>query len=119
MKHGDKVYQVYARRVFVKDNLTGRYGYATAEEWITIGESFRFRAEPVPGIHRYPNTVRCYYRHPKTTQELRYVEPHSEFVRIRGKRSKRFLPTWYDDLPIADYRNSRSWKRTKKKRQWM
>lgn len=119
MKHGDKVYQKHGYRIFRKDPITGNYGYETAEKWFTYGPAFRFRAEPVPGIHKYKNSFRDCYRHPKTTQELRLVEPHSEYVRVRGKRTKNHLPTWYDDMPVADYRNSRSWKRTKKKRQWM
>lgn len=119
MKHGDKVYTQHGYREYKRDPETGNDGYTTAEIWWTYGEAFRFRAEPVPGIHKYKNSFRDYYRHPKTYQELRYVEPHSEFVNIRSKRAKRYLPTWYDDRPIADNRNARSWKKTKKKRQWM
>lgn len=118
LKYGDKVYRQWARREYVRNPITGNDGYKTAEVWSTHGEAFRFRMEPVPGVHKYKKSSRGYYRHPRTTQELRLVEPHSEFVHIRRKRSKRYLPTWYDDLTIADNRQH-GWKRSKKKRQWM
>lgn len=120
LKHGDMAYKQWSHRKYVQ-RIPGNwksYGYETATEWYTFGEPFRFRAEPVPDIHKYRNSPRGYYRHQRTTQELRWIEPHSEFVRIRGKRTKKHLPTWYDDRVIADNRQH-GWKRTKKKRQWM
>jgi len=76
---------------------------------------FKYRFDPVPGIHHFKNAIRYYYRRIKTTQERRWALAHKEYV--RGKRRFTSLPNSWDDL-----RNSKehikNWKRTKKRRQW-
>ncbi len=79
---------------------------------------YRYRYDPVPGIHKLHNTHRKYFRNPRTTQEIRFSYSHKQFVKIRGKRSKNSLPKAYSDLTISDNR-IKSWKRTKKRKQWM
>lgn len=123
LKHGDKVQKTHYYHKLVWEDTNDVFGfrkYYYEEKWSVAfyDPVFRYRYDPVPNIHRYKKCPRGYYRHPKTTQELRLVEPHSEFVRIRSKRTKNYLPVWYDDLTIADNKQ-RGWKRTKKKRQWI
>jgi hypothetical protein len=74
---------------------------------------FRFRIDPVPGVHKYGSYAR-YYRKLRTTQEKRWNIPHREYVRPKRKN----LPDFWDDYYISKER-TKSWKRTKKKKQWM
>jgi hypothetical protein len=99
MKHGDKVY--------------------TLSWWWRIKrrppECYLFRYDPVPGIHKRKNCH--YYRHFRTTQEMRWSYAYPEYV--RGKRRQKNLPTIWDDVPV-DRWNHKSWKKqTKKEKQWM
>jgi hypothetical protein len=85
-----------------------------------------FRYDPIPGIHHRRKRVRNCYRHPKTTSEIRaniafltdirYEEYRK--LRIKKTRSHHQLPTAWDDFWRGDDK-IRSWKRTKKSRQWM
>ena len=75
----------------------------------------RFRIDPVPYTKKY-RCIGSWFRHVRTYNELKSYEASD--VRIRGKRSIHNLPTAWDDV----YNNNmsiRSWKRTKKKKQWM
>lgn len=75
----------------------------------------RFRIDPVPYTKKYRRIGSC-FRHVRTYNELKSYEASD--VRIRGKRSIRNLPTaWYD--VYNSNMSIRSWKRTKKKKQWM
>jgi hypothetical protein len=74
--------------------------------------NFKFRCDPVPFTGRYKNRVRPCFRNPKTTNERRQVGSYT-----RAKRSFSNLPNAWDDMQIAD-NYIRSWKRTKKTRQW-
>jgi len=77
---------------------------------------FKYRFDPVPGIHHFKNSIRHYYRHIKTTQERRWSLAHKKY--IRGKRRFTAIPNSWDD-----FKNSsnyiKNWKRTKKDKQWM
>lgn len=81
---------------------------------------FEFRRDPVPGTsnRRYRRYGR-YFRHPRTTQERRaYCREDREF--IRAKRSSRNLPSNWDDIYRNDIKfRAQSWKRQKKRKQWM
>ena len=76
---------------------------------------FRFRIDPVPYTKKYKRIGSC-FRHVRTYNELKSYEASD--VRIRGKRSIRNLPTAWDDVYNSNM-SIRSWKRTKKKKQWM
>jgi len=81
--------------------------------WKEGDPNIRFRFDPVPGTG-----VRhwgCSYRHPRTTQELRSNLAFDGYV--RGKRTKKFLSTFWDDVPKARQPH-KSWKQAKRKRQW-
>ena len=75
----------------------------------------RFRIDPVPYTKKYRRIGSC-FRHVRTYNELKSYEASD--VRIRGKRSIRNLPTAWDDIYNSNM-SIRSWKRTKKKKQWM
>jgi hypothetical protein len=67
--------------------------------------------------------IKRYYRHPRTTQEIRewydYVGKWKYWKQYmkkpRAARSAKLLPTWYDDIPIDKYQ--KSWKKVRK-HQW-
>lgn len=77
---------------------------------------FKYRFDPVPGIHHFKNPIKRYYRKPKTTQERRWALAHKKY--IRGKRSFVSLPNAWDDVKNKSL-NIKNWKRTKKRKQWM
>ena len=75
----------------------------------------RFRIDPVPYTKKYRHIGSC-FRHVRTYNELKSYEASD--VRIRGKRSIPNLPTAWDNVYNSNM-SIRSWKRTKKKKQWM
>lgn len=75
----------------------------------------KFRKEPVPHTgYRY--SLKSFYRHPQTMNEMRQAANKEYKEYIRPKRRVKNLPTVYDDK----YRSSdRSWKsQTKCRKQW-
>jgi len=74
-----------------------------------------FRNGPVPYTGYSRKKGYKYLRRMKTTQELRWNCAHKKFT--RGKR--RNLPTHYDGLIRKDTLCKHSWKKQKKKKQWM
>lgn len=88
-----------------------------------------FRKDPIPRLSNCNHgTVRPHYRHPKIQPErilwFKILEEQREYrkyglsIKLRLKRSLKNLPEAYDDVYNADNR-IRSWKRTKKKRQYL
>lgn len=73
-----------------------------------------FRNGPVPGTGRGRSK---YFRAPRTTQERKTATAHKEFV--RGRRSCSNLPDTYDDIIRSDRCDKYSWKKQKKRKQWM
>jgi len=86
-------------------------------EWCLRRENFVYRHSPVPytGSKRYRRYFKNYYKLPKTTQELRRNEAYKEFV--RGKRTKNWLPTAWEDRVRSDIRTRKNWK-SRRKTQW-
>ena len=84
--------------------------------WTCFGRRnirYRYRYDPVPGIHN--NNSYNYYRKPRTTQEKRKSFEYPEL--IRPNRRATLLPDSWADIYID--RPKRSWKRTKKEKQWV
>ena len=75
---------------------------------------YKYRQGSVPGIHKHGHCVG--FRHPKTTQEKRQYFAYKDFV--RAKRKFNNLVTSWDDIYRSDIL-TRTWKNTKKKKQWM
>ncbi len=78
---------------------------------------YKYRFDPVPYIHKKKYHRGCVYRHPRTTQEKRWNIAHKDYV--RGKRHASNLPDVWDDFCRSDLKTNKSWKKTKKRRQWM
>jgi len=76
-----------------------------------------FRAGPIPGNdgRRWRAKYSC-LRHMKTTQERRWSQADKQYT--RASRNKANLPNHWDDRDRADI-GDKSWKRRKKKKQWM
>lgn len=74
-----------------------------------------FRKSPIP----YTKKRRCkIYRNPKTFQEIRENCDNETSQYIRAKRTRKYLPTYYDDINRGNYK-SKSWKKQKIKKQYM
>ena len=123
LKHGDKVQRARRYHKLVWDDSVPsyflgmrRYHYEDTLSVALYGPVFRYRYDPVPGVHHY-RKGRSYYRHIATVQELRWYHAHKDEVKIRAKRTPRFLPNLWDDVPYA--RREKGWKRTKKRKQWV
>ena len=106
----DSLWRVVRKEVLIEavENYAPEYKY-----WRAKPKHYVFRYDPIPGIHR--RGWYNYFRHPKTINEIKanlYDEDASY-----GKR--RWLPTSYDDVKIGDRWIKRSWKKNKKRKQWM
>ena len=77
-----------------------------------------YRRQPIPECFNL--RVRGHYwRHPKTTQERRINSSYLlEGGKVRGRRKPNRLPNLYDDQYVSNL-GTKSWKRTKKRKQWM
>ncbi len=76
--------------------------------------SWEFRKDPVPGTGN--GRWHSYWRHPKTTQERKITCSCNDRY-TRGKR--RNLPNTWDDIRRSDILVKHSWKKLKKRKQWM
>lgn len=79
---------------------------------------YRFRYDPVPGIHKYRQPWESTYRTFKNFLFL-LKDADANGVWIRTKRNRKNLPNadgW--ENPIKNVIFSRSWKETKKAKQW-
>lgn len=84
---------------------------------------YEFRRGPVPGIHRYPNSVK-----PITSKGTRKEFSHNEICKaefpelnlVRTKRNSYIKDYFWHDYDYEPSYNSikRSWKRTKKRKQY-
>ena len=74
-----------------------------------------FRNGPIPRTGKSGFNFYGYFRAMKTTPELRWNCAHRKFT--RGKR--RNLRSAWDDVPRSDNRIKQSWKKQKKRKQWM
>ena len=74
-----------------------------------------YRKDPVPYTGCYKRFGHA-FRHPKTHQEMALSYAYSEFVRSKRKASA--LPNEWDDNYCSNIL-VKSWKRSKKKKQWM
>ena len=85
----------------------------------TFESYYKYRCDPVPKTGKklsLKNYWKATYKRPKTTQELR-MNFASEPEYIRGKRKKKWLGSFWDDVPRSDSRGrNRSWKGYRKHR---
>ena len=66
------------------------------------------------------NKRRGYYRHPKTTQEMRRWYQDKEDVKLRKRRAPCHLNAWGEIEDVPSCYETKSWKKlSKRKKQWM
>lgn len=124
LKHGDKVQKCWWYHKIILDppDIFGYYRHTYEEKWSIAyhGPEFRFRYDPVPGVHKHRKWHGHRYRKPSINGEIRLIESHQEFVKIRARRNTRLKHyQWNEDFTVGEYYNNRSWKRTKKRKQWL
>ena len=86
--------------------------------WISA-ERAVFRCDPVPGTGKNNWKFKDFYKTANCLPERRlYGDPdHRKYG--RGKRYPSNLPNACDDYPKSRSHNQRSWKKVKKKKQWI
>ncbi|RLD04106.1 MAG: hypothetical protein DRI65_11350 [Chloroflexota bacterium] len=91
------------------------------KQWLWDCHRPSFRRDPVPGTggnrwsfsHYYRTKIHC-------TQEKRASEvARQEGFRVRGRRTKRYLPDPWDDIRRGNSYDKKSWKKVRKRKQWM
>ena len=81
-----------------------------------LGYIYEYRKDPVPGVHARKR-IGSYYRSFRTMNERRAFFACDEKL-VRGSRRPKSLPNNWDDEVVTKM-CTRSWKRTKKQKQWM
>ncbi len=95
-------------------NIYPKYRRSSRGSWQSRHPNYPgFRNGPVPGVGGWGNG--SYYRRVRTTQEKKFNCAHKKYT--RGKR--RNLPCAWDDIKISDHYTGHSWKKQRKKKQWM
>jgi hypothetical protein len=104
------------RILYDKKEYNGKY-FGNLRLKLFGPDNYIYRYDPVPhtGNHRWK--FGRWYKRPKTTQERRWNEAYKGYV--RGKRRGKYLIDAWDDYPRSDCFIKRSWKKNKKKKQWM
>jgi len=95
------------------------YKYSWCLGWKEmVAVPFRYRFEPVPGIHKSSGSYfKAWYKKPRTINEKRQWFNSEGYG--RAKRSPLNLPDPYNDYHRADRYYDTSWKKTRKVyRQW-
>ena len=95
---------------------TTKLGFPYSFLWL-IPIICRFRIDPIPSSGRKRYRFKNFYRRMRTFQERKWSFSYPEYVRKR--RNARNLPNNWEDIPRADIYYNKSWKKQKKKRQWM
>lgn len=114
-------------KYIVYDEFYNLVDYKVLEEWAYSShynkyrqfswkkkKDYKFRNGPVPGVYKYKNTN--YFRRPQTLNEMR-ANCDPEYKKYT--RSGRHVPTSFDDISISSRNIKRSWKKNKKRKQWM
>jgi hypothetical protein len=95
------------------------YSYQWCKGWSKIIlRPYRFRFDPVPGIHKDKWSFSNVYRKPRYKNERKQWYADKKFV--RAKRRPIRLPNDWNDRVRSDVYNNKSWKKNKKvRKQWM
>lgn len=117
------VFDAYNRVVNVEDlikdldNLPEKtYGSYRRRLWFRYRNNWLgFRNGPVPGVRKWRGGSG--YRCMRTTQELRRNSWDKKYARKR--RCRKYLPNSWDDVSSGKWDCNRSWKKQKKRKQWM
>lgn len=112
LKH-KHTYIEFVKYGFITPILKGEILSYKKENYIYYKDNnkYKFRQSSISNIYNF-NRLKCYFRHPKTTQEKRMsLSCDSEYV--RAKRNINNLINLWDDISRNYYR---SWKHNSKKR---
>jgi len=97
--------------------------YSRLPEWVSefwkSKKQARFRYDPVPGTGVKNWKFGNFYKTACCTQERRLYGDSDHRKYSRGKRYTANLPNAWDDYPKSRTWGYKSWKRVKKKKQWM
>jgi len=97
--------------------------YSRLPEWVSefwkSKKQARFRYDPVPGTGVKNWKFGNFYKTACCTQERRLYGDSDHRKYSRGKRYPANLPNAWDDYPKSRTWGYKSWKRVKKKKQWM
>ena len=120
----DAYFRVVPKEFLLKDLdkfINGDYNKDYKASWWTPYSQPRFRVDPVPSTGRKRWRFGHFYRHANTCmQERRANVSAEEFdVYVRPKRGSNYLPDPWDDIPRSDCHIKKSWKKNKKRKQWM
>ena len=85
---------------------------------------YDFRQGPVPDIHKRKKRCGRYYRYIDCLKEKKkwfdaYYSLKEFGIIINGRRNPTCLPDSWDDRRVGKSLIKKSWKRTKKRKQWM
>lgn len=85
-----------------------------------LPKGVKFRRDPVPGTGGY---TKCnFYRHIRFLQEWKASVEDQEYIRPKRRRGilgYEYYIQWYEFPTRGDYYIKKSWKKQKKKKQWM
>ena len=96
--------------------------YRIPDSWRQARLSYEravFRFDPVPGTGKKNWSFGDYYRTADCLQERKLYGDLDHRRYSRGKRYPCNLPDSWDDRTKSRYYNKKSWKKVKKKKQWM
>lgn len=96
--------------------------YRIPDSWIQARRSYDravFRFDPVPGTGKRNWSFGHYYRTANCLQERKLYGDLDHRTYGRGKRYPCNLPDSWDDRTKSRYYDKKSWKKNKKKKQWM
>ena len=113
----EEIKKAYALHIYDKELIQQRRKLDRYYWRARLGKNYLgFRNGPVPSTGKPSNRYGELLRKPKTTQEIRVNSCDSEGF-ARGRRGKGYLPNHWSDILRSNY-NNKSWKNSKKKRQW-
>jgi len=96
--------------------------YRIPDSWIQARRSYDravFRFDPVPGTGKRNWSFGHYYRTANCWQERKLYGDPDHRIYGRGKRYPCNLPNAWDDRTKSRYYDKKSWKKNKKKKQWI
>jgi len=89
------------------------------KQFVISLESAVFRCDPAPGTGKHCYKFRNFYKTKNCLQERKLYGDLDHRKYSRGKRYPANLPNAWDDLRKSRSYDRKSWKRVKKKKQWM
>ncbi|MNB85411.1 hypothetical protein D3C81_687960 [compost metagenome] len=110
------VFDEYDRTIDPRDFKYQILNYVYKYSYQKKTHKYEFRKDPVPRVRKYRQHRGSFYRHPRTTQEIRFSCDDEVKLFINPSRNIKNLPNAWDEIP----RNrDHCWKEKRIKKQWM